>query len=72
MKDKVIVLVPEAPVPVAENTAPKPRRLKPGNMKIGLLDNGKGNVDHLLRFRARSSECRARSRIRGIAPQGGA
>jgi hypothetical protein len=50
MSDKVIVLVPEAPVPAAESTAPEPRRLPAGKLRIGLLDNGKGNADHLLRF----------------------
>lgn len=50
MKEKVIVLVPEAPAPVAENAAPKPKPLPAGDLRVGLLDNGKGNADHLLRF----------------------
>ena len=50
MNEKVIVLIPEAPAPAVEGTAEKPRRLDAAKLRIGVLDNGKGNADHLLRF----------------------
>jgi len=50
MNNKVVVLIPEAPAPESEVTAPKASPLSSGSLRIGLLDNGKGNADHLLRF----------------------
>ena len=49
-RDNVIVLIPEAPPPQSEETVEAPGRLKATDLKIGFLDNGKGNADHLLRF----------------------
>ena len=48
MSDKVIVLIPEAPAAEAVANAPRSSPLPPGRLRIGLLDNGKGNADHLL------------------------
>jgi hypothetical protein len=50
MSEKVVLLIPEAPAPESEVTAPKAAPLSSGSLRIGLLDNGKGNADHLLRF----------------------
>jgi hypothetical protein len=46
---KVTLVVPEAPVPEA---APAAEQRKPGKsgLRLGILDNSKGNADHLLRF----------------------
>ena len=46
---KVLLVVPEAPVPEAAAAA---ERRKPGSggLRLGVLDNSKGNADHLLRF----------------------
>ena len=50
MDDTVIVLIPEAPAPVAQPAAGEKPRLEKDKIRIGLLDNGKSNADHLLRF----------------------
>jgi len=50
MNDKVVLLIPEAPAPESEVTALKVSPLPSGSLRIGLLDNGKGNADHLLGF----------------------
>lgn len=50
MSDKVLLLVPEAPAPESAVTVPKAGPLSSGSLRIGFLDNGKGNADHLLRF----------------------
>ncbi len=50
MNNKVVLLIPEAPAPESEITAPKATPLSSGCLRIGLLDNGKGNADHLLRY----------------------
>ena len=49
MNNKVILVIPEAPVPMSEPAAEQ-RRPRPGGLRLGVLDNGKGNADHLLRF----------------------
>jgi hypothetical protein len=41
--------VPEAPVPEAAVTAGQ-RKAGKGGLRLGILDNSKGNADHLLRF----------------------
>ena len=46
---KICLVVPEAPMlPLA--SAGKQRELKRNSLRIGILDNSKGNADHLLRF----------------------
>ncbi len=49
MNRKVTVVVPEAPVPVSAAVAAH-RQPAPGGLRLGILDNGKGNADHLLNF----------------------
>ena len=49
MKRKVLLVVPEAPVPEAAVTAGQRKAGKSG-LRLGVLDNSKGNADHLLRF----------------------
>jgi hypothetical protein len=46
---KVILVVPEAPVAEAAVTAER-RKAGSGGLRLGVLDNSKGNADHLLRF----------------------
>ena len=46
---KVTLVVPEAPVPAVAATAER-RKAAGGALRLGVLDNSKGNADHLLRF----------------------
>jgi hypothetical protein len=46
---KVTLVVPEAPAPAAAATAER-RKPGKGGLRLGVLDNSKGNADHLLRF----------------------
>jgi hypothetical protein len=46
---KVILVVPEAPVAQAA-AAVERRKPGKGGLRLGVLDNSKGNADHLLRF----------------------
>lgn len=49
MSQKVVLVVPEAPAPTAAAAQPS-RAIKRGGVRLGILDNSKGNADHLLRF----------------------
>ena len=46
---KVTLVVPEAPVPHTASAAEQRKPAK-GGLRLGILDNSKGNADHLLRF----------------------
>jgi len=46
---KVLLVVPEAPVPEAAVPVER-RKAGSGGLRLGVLDNSKGNADHLLRF----------------------
>ena len=46
---KVTLVVPEAPVP-APAAAAQQRKAAGGGLRLGVLDNSKGNADHLLNF----------------------
>ena len=46
---KVVLVVPEAPAP-AEAVAAESRKAGRSGLRFGVLDNSKGNADHLLRF----------------------
>lgn len=46
---KVLLVVPEAPAPAAAAAADSRKAGKSG-LRLGVLDNSKGNADHLLRF----------------------
>ena len=46
---KVTLVVPEAPVPEAVAAAAS-RKTDGRGLRFGVLDNSKGNADHLLRF----------------------
>ncbi len=49
MSQKITLVVPEAPVP--ESSAPAAqRRIEKAGLRLGILDNSKGNADHLLKF----------------------
>ena len=49
MSKKILLVVPEAPAVRAVAAAPQ-RRLSREGVRLGVLDNSKGNADHLLRF----------------------
>ena len=49
MSNKIILVVPEAP-PVRAAPGAKQRRLSTDGVRLGILDNSKGNADHLLRL----------------------
>jgi hypothetical protein len=49
MADKVLLVVPEAPAPTGEATITE-RAIERKGIRLGVLDNSKGNADHLLRF----------------------
>jgi len=49
MSGKVILVVPEAPA-VQAAAAGERRRLSTDGVRLGLLDNSKGNTDHLLKL----------------------
>lgn len=48
MSGMVTLVVPEAPAP-GQTAVVRQRRLA-GGLRLGVLDNSKGNADHLLRF----------------------
>lgn len=49
MNETVRLVIPEAPPPAAVAGA-RQRDLKLEGIRLGVLDNSKGNADHLLRF----------------------
>ena len=49
MANKVVLVVPEAPAPAGEAVV-KERAIAKGGIRLGVLDNSKGNADHLLKF----------------------
>lgn len=55
MSGKVLLVVLEAPTPAAP-AAIAGLRVKAGGLRLGILDNSKGNADHLLRFIAEGIE----------------
>ena len=49
MTKKVVLVVPEAPAP-APTAVVEERLIEKKGIRLGVLDNSKGNADHLLRF----------------------
>jgi hypothetical protein len=49
MSKKVTLVVPEAPVPSSGDLAAQ-RKIEKRGVRLGVLDNSKGNADHLLKF----------------------
>ena len=49
MVSKVRLVVPEAPAPAATAVVDE-RRIEKKGIRLGVLDNSKGNADHLLEF----------------------
>jgi uncharacterized protein YhfF len=49
MRSMVRLVIPEAPPPAAAVTG-KQRYFQSGGIRLGILDNSKGNADHLLKF----------------------
>ncbi len=50
MGQKITLVVPEAPAPESVSPVARQRDLAKGGIRLGILDNSKGNADHLLRF----------------------
>lgn len=49
MTRNILLVVPEAPAP--ESSAPTAQRgIVKGGIRLGILDNSKGNADYLLKF----------------------
>ena len=46
---KVLLVVPEAPAPGGQAVV-EAREIRAGGIRLGVLDNSKGNADHLLKF----------------------
>jgi hypothetical protein len=49
MKSKITLLVPQAPAPETAALVGQ-RRVEKARLRLGILDNSKGNADHLLKF----------------------
>jgi hypothetical protein len=49
MNQKIRLVVPEAPSPQAVAVT-EARAVASGGIRLGVLDNSKGNADHLLKF----------------------
>ncbi|HEV7802270.1 MAG TPA: hypothetical protein VGP15_14430 [Burkholderiales bacterium] len=49
MAKKILLVVPEAPAPGGEAVVDE-RAIDKRGIRLGVLDNSKGNADHLLRF----------------------
>ena len=49
MSERITLVVPEAPAPAAA-VAAEGRKAGKGGLRLGVLDNSKGNADHLLKF----------------------
>lgn len=49
MEHGVKLVNPEAPAPVS-GALPAQRRIEQSGLRLGILDNSKGNADHLLNF----------------------
>ena len=49
MNTLVRLVIQEAPLPAATATG-KQRDFQAGGIRLGILDNSKGNADHLLKF----------------------
>lgn len=50
MSQNITLVVPEAPVPESTSPVAGQRRIAKGGIRLGILDNSKGNADHLLKF----------------------
>jgi len=49
MAKKVLLVIPEAPAPTATARVDQ-RRIEKRGIRLGVLDNSKGNADYLLQF----------------------
>ncbi len=49
MNDMVRLVIPEAPLPALQPGVAQ-RSIKMDGIRLGVLDNSKGNADHLLQF----------------------
>ena len=49
MSNKVLLVVPEAPAPAGEAVVNE-RAIDKKGIRLGVLDNSKGNADYLLKF----------------------
>jgi hypothetical protein len=56
MAEKTLLVVPEAPAPTGEAIVDE-RRIDKRGIRLGILDNSKGNADHLLKFIVDAVKC---------------
>ena len=49
MNQKITLVIPEAPAP-APAAVTEQRKIEKRGVRLGILDNSKGNADHLLNF----------------------
>ena len=50
MSQKITLVVPEAPATESASPVAEQRRIAKSGIRLGILDNSKGNADHLLKF----------------------
>ncbi|MDP1718277.1 MAG: hypothetical protein Q8L40_09380 [Burkholderiales bacterium] len=50
MSQKITLVIPEAPPPESDSPVVQQRAKARGGIRLGILDNSKGNADHLLKF----------------------
>lgn len=50
MSQKITLVIPEAPSPESDSPVVQQRTIAKGGIRLGILDNSKGNADHLLKF----------------------
>ncbi len=50
MSQKITLVIPEAPTPESDSPVAQQRVIAKGGIRLGILDNSKGNADHLLKF----------------------
>lgn len=50
MGQKITLVIPEAPAPESASPVAEQRRSAKSGIRLGILDNSKGNADHLLKF----------------------
>ncbi|MDP2242261.1 MAG: hypothetical protein Q8K18_19150 [Burkholderiales bacterium] len=50
MSQKITLVIPEAPTPESDSPVVQQRAKAQGGIRLGILDNSKGNADHLLKF----------------------
>ena len=68
MSHKVTLVVPEAPTP-ASGALVAQRKIEERGVRLGVLDNSKGNADHLLAMVVDGVRARVAARVGSVAAQ---